>query len=117
MDKLAHTVVELKAFQRQANAEGMTESELSDLITFVSRNPEAGDLIVGSGGCRKLRFAKSGGGRSGGYRVVTLFEGDDGQIYLIAVLAKGSRANFSAAEVAAMSAFAKAIKAARRKAG
>lgn len=116
MDKPAHTVVELQAFQRQAKAEGMTENEVTDLINFVSQNPEAGDLIVGSGGCRKLRFARSGGGRSGGYRVVTLFEGDDGQIYLIAVLAKGSRANFSAAEVSAMSNFATAIKAARRKA-
>jgi hypothetical protein len=32
--------------------------------------PEAGDVIVGTGGLRKLRVAKSGQGKSGGYRVI-----------------------------------------------
>ena len=72
-------------------------------------NPEAGDLIVGSGGCRKLRLAGRGKGKSGGYRVVTFYVSTARPVYAIAVLSKGSRATFTAAEVAAMAGFARRI--------
>ena len=38
--------------------------------------------------------------KSGGYRVITAYFGPDVPVYLIALLSKGERANFSAAEVA-----------------
>lgn len=88
----------------------MTETELVLLERMLSENPDAGDLIVGSGGCRKVRVARQGGGKSGGYRVVTYFAHRDLPVYCVAVLAKGSRANFSQAEVAAMAAFARRIR-------
>lgn len=79
---------------------------------MLAANPEAGQMIVGSGGCRKVRLAGKGRGKSGGYRVVTFFAHAGLPVYLVAMLAKGSRADFSAAEVAAMSAMAKQIVAA-----
>jgi hypothetical protein len=98
-----HTVAMTAAFLAQAKAEGMTEAEMTAAVLSISGDPEQGDLIQGSGGCRKVRVAGKGKGKSGGYRVVTFFGGLDMPIFLIAVLAKGSRANFSAAEVKAMS--------------
>lgn len=106
MDKPLHSIAYTAAFLAQAKGEGMTEAEFRALEDMLAVNPSAGAMIVGSGGCRKVRLAKTGGGKSGGYRVVTFFAVESLPVYLIAVLAKGSRANFSQAEVNAMSVLA-----------
>lgn len=76
----------------------MTAEEMTAEVGVVATNPRAGHLIIGSGGCRKVRVAGKGRGKSGGYRVVTFFGGEDVPVFLLAVLAKGTRANFSKAE-------------------
>ena len=97
-----HGVVLLPAFLRQAKQEGMTEAEVTTTVEMIAANPLIGDLIVGSGGYRKVRVAGRGFGKSGGYRVVTYYAGERVPVFLVAVLSKGSRANFSRAEVNAM---------------
>lgn len=97
-----HTVIETPAYLRSAQKIGMTTSEMTVAVDTVSADPLAGDLIVGSGGCRKVRIAGRGFGKSGGYRVVTYFAIDAFTVFLIAVLSKGSDANFSDAQVNAM---------------
>lgn len=104
-----HTVVETPSYLASAKEEGMTADEMRAVVDAVSADPSAGDLIVGSGGCRKLRIAGKGKGKSGGYRVVTYFASRDLPVFLVAVLAKGSRANFSKAETAAMAKMTKTI--------
>ena len=96
------TVVETPAYLSAANEEGMTPGEMTAAVSLVAANPRAGDLIVGSGGCRKVRVPGKGRGKSGGYRVVTFFTGEDVPVFLLAVLSKGSRANFSKVERDAM---------------
>ncbi|MDE2488325.1 MAG: type II toxin-antitoxin system RelE/ParE family toxin [Alphaproteobacteria bacterium] len=110
-----NAVAETAAYLASAKEEGMTEAEQKQVIDTLAGSPDAGELIIGSGGCRKVRIAGKGKGKSGGYRVVTVFGGDHMPVYLIAVLAKGSRANFSKAEVQAMAAVAKRLKEAHRK--
>jgi hypothetical protein len=61
-----HTVCELPAFGRAAERAGMSEEAISDLISFLAENPKAGDEIVGTGGCGKVRIAGRGKGKSGG---------------------------------------------------
>jgi hypothetical protein len=97
-----HTVVETGAYLRSAEAAGMTDEERAEVVDRLARNPQAGRLIVGSGGCRKLRVGGRGKGKSGGYRVVTYYAGTDFPVFLVAALSKGSAANFSAAQVNAM---------------
>ena len=70
-----HTVVETPAYLASAKQAGMTETERDVAINLIAGNPEAGDLISGSGGARKVRVPRSGGGKRGGYRVVTYFHG------------------------------------------
>lgn len=55
----------------------MSEGDIEDLIDFLGENPEAGDEMEGTGGCRKLRFAIRGNkkGKSGGVRTITLYTG------------------------------------------
>lgn len=114
MTKALNEVAFTAAFLSQAKAEGMGEDELTAIADILSLNPAAGDLIRDAGGCRKFRIARKGGGKSGGYRVVTFYAPPDSPVYVVAALAKNSRANFTANERAAMARFAKAILAARR---
>lgn len=94
----------------------MTATEAELAVQTVAANPLAGDLIVGSGGCRKLRIAGSGKGKSGGYRVVTYYAGPDRPAYLLAVLSKGSDANFTTGQIQAMAEATANIRATLRKA-
>lgn len=76
----------------------MGDDEVLRLKVFLSENPDAGDLIPGTGGARKLRFARPGKGKSGGYRVVTFYTGEDIPVFLMDVYAKGEKINLSARE-------------------
>ncbi len=114
MAKALHTIAYTAGFLAQAKADGMTEAEMEAMERMLAANPEAGEMIVGSGGCRKVRLAGKGRGKSGGYRVVTFFAHAGLPVYLVAMLAKGARANFSDAEVSAMAVFAKRIIASAR---
>jgi hypothetical protein len=91
-------VAELEDFRGDAAAAGMSEEEINDLIVTVSADPQIGDLMVGTGGARKVRMAGRGKGKRGGYRVITYFAGDDIPVFLISVFAKGDRDNLSKAE-------------------
>jgi hypothetical protein len=93
-----HVICETHEFSRAAAEAGMTAEEVARLIVFLSETPEAGDLIVGTGGARKLRFAPTGRGKRGGYRVVTYYCADDIPVFLMDVYAKGDKVNLSARE-------------------
>ncbi|MEQ1887824.1 MAG: hypothetical protein ABL951_01445 [Alphaproteobacteria bacterium] len=67
------TVVEMSEFVRRA-ARIMSDTERHELIDFIARNPGAG-VSIGSG-VRKMRFARQGSGKSGGYRVIHFYGGD-----------------------------------------
>ena len=97
-----HSVVETHAFRRAARDAGMAESEIANLIDIVSNDPVAGDEIAGTGGCRKLRLAGKGKGKSGRYRSITFYSGADIPVFLITVFAKGDRVNLTKAECNAL---------------
>jgi hypothetical protein len=54
------TVCELHSFRKAALAAGMSEDDVVELVDYLSRNPDAGEELQGTGGCRKLRFAIRG---------------------------------------------------------
>ncbi len=79
-----------------------------ELIDFVARNPMSGAPI--GGGVRKFRFARPGGGKSGGYRVVHVYSPEDGNpVILITVFAKNEKSNLSRSETEAVKLLGKAL--------
>lgn len=101
------TVVETPEFQRRARTR-MNEVERLALIDFIARNPGAGVSI--GGGVRKVRFARDGGGKSGGYRVIHFFGGDDDMpIFLITIFAKNEKANLTRTETEMVKALGKLL--------
>ncbi|MBX3121548.1 MAG: type II toxin-antitoxin system RelE/ParE family toxin [Nitrospira sp.] len=95
---IMHTVIETPAFLASAREEGLDEQMRADIVAFLALNPTAGEMMVGTGGARKVRFAGRGKGKSGGYRVITFYGGEDMPIFLLDVFGKGSKANLTAAE-------------------
>ena len=92
-------VIETPDYLADAEDAGLSRAEREGIVVFLSKSPKAGDLIPGSGGARKVRFAGRGKGKSGGYRVITYFGGDDIPVFLLNIFAKGDRVNLSKAEV------------------
>ncbi|HEU4819600.1 MAG TPA: type II toxin-antitoxin system RelE/ParE family toxin [Qipengyuania sp.] len=106
------TVAETAAFARSAD-KLWSEEERAELIDFVAHNPEAGDVIPGTGGVRKLRWARSGRGKRGGARVVYFYHRPDCPLYLLLAYAKAQATDLSADEKKAVAAFAATIKGAK----
>ena len=100
------TVVELPEFLRRAKAI-MADDERAALVDFIAANPEAGTSL--GGGLRKVRFARPGGGKSGGYRTVYVFGGTEVPIFLVTVFAKNEQDNLSKAEQADLIALSKVL--------
>ena len=54
---------------------GLDDKDLRNLQNTIIKNPDAGKVLRGTGGFRKMRFSREGGGKSGGYRVIYGFAG------------------------------------------
>ncbi len=104
-----HAVALTHAFLRAAKQAGMAEDEIDELVDVLADDPAAGVEIAGTGGCHKVRFARRGKGKSGGYRVITFFTGESLPLFLITVFSKGERSNLSKAECNALRTLTKAI--------
>lgn len=87
----------------------MSDDEVSELITYLAANPMAGDVIAGTGGCRKVRVAGRGKGKSGGYGTITFYSGQHMPVFLLTVFSKGERANLSSKERNLLSGITKQI--------
>ena len=82
-----YTVVETETFVQYTD--GMwRENEREALISWLARNPLAGDVIPGSGGLRKLRWSRSSLGKRGGARVIYYNVLGDGQVWLLIAYTK-----------------------------
>ena len=68
-----------------------SEEERSAFAAYLAVNPDSGDLIVGSGGCRKMRWAMKGTGKSGGVRVVYTAQLKNGTVVLLTIYGKSAR--------------------------
>jgi hypothetical protein len=72
------TVAETAVFEKYA-AEIWSEGDRQAFINWIAANHDAGDVIAGSGGCRKVRWIRGGMGKRGGARVI-YFNGRDGRM-------------------------------------
>jgi mRNA-degrading endonuclease RelE of RelBE toxin-antitoxin system len=71
--------IEARAFTKHVY-DYLSEEEYLGLQSFLLQNSEAGKVVRGSGGVRKVRWAMSGKGKSGGVRVIYYFKKQDDEI-------------------------------------
>lgn len=93
-----HVVVESPGFASDAKAAGLSQGEIRRIIDHLAERPDAGDLIPGTGGARKVRFGGRGKGKSGGYRVITFYGGPSLPVFLLTVFGKGEKIDLAQAE-------------------
>lgn len=85
---MRRSFVLLSEFERAWKAMGLGDSELEALQNLLLGDPEAGDVIPGLGGARKVRIPMGGRGKSGGGRVIYVDVVIRERIYLITAYAK-----------------------------
>lgn len=93
------TVIETPLFQRQA-AKLWTDEQRLDFFAWLAANPEAGDVIPGADGARKVRWALLGTGKRGGVRVIYFNIAENGVLILVMMYAKNERENVNASDLA-----------------
>jgi mRNA-degrading endonuclease RelE of RelBE toxin-antitoxin system len=87
--------VETKLFTRLV-LEYLSDDEYSELQQALIANPEAGAIIPGSGGVRKLRWGLAGRGKRGGIRVIYYLRTRQGRIWMLTLYPKNVAENISA---------------------
>ena len=91
-------VIETPDYLSDAKSLGLSLEERRFIVDRVAKDPTIGDEMKGTGGARKIRFAGRGKGKSGGYRVITFYGGNDIPVFLLSIFSKGEKANLSQAE-------------------
>jgi len=87
--------IESSVFARYVH-DYLTEDGYADMQWYLANHPDAGDLMPGSGGCRKLRWGIPDKGKRGGVRVIYYGQTSEGLIWLLAIYAKTQRENLPA---------------------
>lgn len=88
------TVVEMPEFL-SVSRKLMLDADRAQLIDYLAYHPTAGDLIQGTGGVRKLRWALAGRGKSGGARVIYFYHNVDLPLFVLTAYAKNDRSDLS----------------------
>ena len=91
------TIAEVPEYIRRAE-KLLTADERRELVNYLAVRPKAGVLLEGTGGVRKLRWARQGQGKSGGVRAIYYFHSEAMPLYLLTLFAKNERANLTRAE-------------------
>lgn len=88
--------VETSVFSAQRD-DWLSDEEYRGLQNYLIEYPDAGDLIRGSGGIRKVRWAAKGKGKSGGVRVIYYWAKAPSHVYLLTLYGKSERADIDRA--------------------
>jgi hypothetical protein len=86
------TVVESPLFQGLW-PDYWNEDERGEFASWLAHSPDAGDVVPGSGGVRKVRWSRKGTGKRGGVRVVYFNRLANGEIWLLLIYAKSALDN------------------------
>lgn len=90
------SVAETNEFQKRVKALRITETEVSDIISSLAKNPELGTSL--GAGLYKARIARKDHGKSGGYRVLYFYKPIDMPIFLLTIFPKSEKDNITKGE-------------------
>jgi hypothetical protein len=101
--------VETAIFTRLATAL-LADVEYGKLQSKLADQPDAGALLKGGAGLRKLRWSSSGRGKSGGIRVIYYWHANKSLIVMFYIFAKNDRTDLSRSDLHALADLARSMK-------
>lgn len=106
------TLIHVAAFVAKFRKLRLTDEDLQELERMVMENPEAGDVMAGTGGVRKIRFAPPSWnkGKSGATRVCYALFAKIDTVFFLTLFGKNEQANLSAEEKASVKAWMTHVK-------
>lgn len=111
-DETEITVLQLPKFKAEATALIGTDG-IEAVAVYLVDHPDAGDVIPGAGGARKLRWAAKGKGKRGGARILYLYIVIAARVYLLRCYAKNVKTDLAADEKKALRQIAAHLKGAQ----
>ena len=88
------TVVETFVFEKQW-PQYLSEYERGEFAAYIAESPNAGHVVPQSGGIRKVRWRRSGTGKSGGVRVIYFTKTVEEEVVLLLIHAKSKTDNIT----------------------
>lgn len=86
------TIYETHTFVAEAERIWSTEERL-EFFAWIAGEPAVGNVIPGSGGCRKVRWSRPGMGKQGGVRVIYFTHLEAGELCMLLIYPKAARDN------------------------
>ena len=86
------SIYETATFVAEAAKIWNTDERL-EFFASIANDPEAGTVIPGSGGCRKMRWSRPGMGKQGGARVIYFARLQAGELCMLLVYTKSAKDN------------------------
>jgi hypothetical protein len=71
----------------------LSDEEYHALQLYLMEQPDVGDIVRGTGGVRKVRWAIGNRGKSGGVRVIYYWKTSAGEIWMLTLYAKNEKEN------------------------
>ncbi len=104
-------IVQTGPFLRKWSSLGLDDDDLLALEVEILKGPELHPIVKGTGGVRKIRFARSGAGRgkSGAYRVCYAYFARRGMVFLLTAYGKTEQANLTKVQQTAIAAVVRDI--------
>ncbi len=98
MNEILYSFRETNWFTKKV-LEILTDEEYNKLQWRLIEFPDAGDIIKGSGGIRKIRQSAKGKGTRGGARVIYYFAAENQEIYMLDIYAKNEQTDLSIEQI------------------
>ena len=97
-------IVETSIFTKRV-LDILSDDEYKDLQFFIAANPDAGDIIPGSGGLRKLRWSFRGRGKRGGTRIIYYWFKSKDMLLMLFLFRKNEQSDLTGDQLKKLKAF------------
>ncbi len=93
-----YSFIELSLFSRYRDSY-FSDEQFVKLQKHLLKNPQAGSVVPGSGGVRKLRWQRAGTGKRGGLRIIYYVQDEKKRIWFLTLYSKSARENITARDL------------------